>query len=57
MESFEWVLMPGLEQNQYSILWVEHQYKGRLELNVVIPHMELANGKWLQPDYDRADRP
>ncbi|MGK3295905.1 hypothetical protein ACSLNR_28615, partial [Escherichia coli] len=40
-----------------SILWVEHQDKGRLELNFVIPNMELANGKRLQPYYDRADRP
>ncbi|MBN0502323.1 nuclease, partial [Pseudomonas aeruginosa] len=35
MASFERVLMPGLEKNQYSILWVEHQDKGRLELNFV----------------------
>ncbi|ELG9888168.1 relaxase/mobilization nuclease domain-containing protein, partial [Escherichia coli] len=53
MESFERVLMPGLEKNQYSILWVEHQDKGRLELNFVIPNMELASGKRLQPYYDR----
>lgn len=57
MESFERVLMPGLEKNQYSILWVEHQDKGRLELNFVIPNMELQTGKRLQPYYDRADRP
>ncbi|WP_149022820.1 relaxase/mobilization nuclease domain-containing protein, partial [Salmonella enterica] len=43
--------------NQYSILWVEHQDKGRLELNFVIPNMELQTGKRLQPYYDRADRP
>ncbi len=57
MASFERVLMPGLEKNQYSILWVEHQDKGRLELNFVIPNMELQSGKRLQPYYDRADRP
>ncbi len=57
MTSFERVLMPGLEKNQYSILWVEHQDKGRLELNFVIPNMELQSGKRLQPYYDRADRP
>ncbi len=50
-------LMPGLEKDQYSILWVEHQDKGRLELNFVIPNMELQSGKRLQPYYDRADRP
>ncbi|KZJ37238.1 hypothetical protein AWG80_25545 [Escherichia coli] len=54
MASFERVLMPGLEKNQYSILWVEHQDKGRLELNFVIPNMELQTGKRLQPYYDRA---
>ncbi|EMY5145619.1 relaxase/mobilization nuclease domain-containing protein, partial [Escherichia coli] len=57
MTSFERVLMPGLEKDQYSILWVEHQDKGRLELNFVIPNMELQSGKRLQPYYDRADRP
>ncbi|MGK3325838.1 hypothetical protein ACSLPB_29600, partial [Escherichia coli] len=41
--------LPGLEKNQYSILWVEHQDKGRLELNFVIPNMELQTGKRLQP--------
>ncbi|WP_268598605.1 relaxase/mobilization nuclease domain-containing protein, partial [Escherichia coli] len=57
MTSLERVLMPGLEKDQYSILWVEHQDKGRLELNFVIPNMELQSGKRLQPYYDRADRP
>ncbi|MTH05098.1 nuclease, partial [Klebsiella pneumoniae] len=32
MASFERVLMPGLDKDQYSILWVEHTDKGRLEL-------------------------
>ena len=36
---------------------MEHQDKGRLELNFVIPNMELQSGKRLQPYYDRADRP
>ena len=57
MESFERVLMPGLEKDQYSILWVEHADKGRLELNFLIPNTELLTGKRLQPYYDRADRP
>ncbi len=33
MASFERVLMPVSKKNQYSILWVEHRDKGRLELN------------------------
>ena len=57
MESFERVLMPGLEKDQYSVLWVEHADKGRVELNFVIPNTELLTGKRLQPYYDRADRP
>lgn len=57
MESFERVLMPGLDKDQYSVLWVEHQDKGRLELNFVIPNTELLTGKRLQPYFDRADRP
>ncbi|HHO0151187.1 TPA: plasmid mobilization relaxase MbeA [Enterobacter asburiae] len=57
MESFERVLMPGLDKDQYSVLWVEHGDKGRVELNFVIPNTELLTGKRLQPYYDRADRP
>lgn len=57
MTSFERVLIPGLEKDQYSVLWVEHLDKGRLELNFLIPNTELLTGKRLQPYYDRADRP
>lgn len=57
MASFERVLMPGLDKDQYSILWVEHTDKGRLELNFLIPNTELLTGRRLQPYYDRADRP
>jgi hypothetical protein len=57
MASFERVLMPGLDKDQYSVLWVEHRDKGRLELNFLIPNTELLTGRRLQPYYDRADRP
>ncbi len=57
MQSFEQVLMPGLEKDQYSILWVQHQDKDRLELNFVIANVELQTGKRLQPYYDPVDRP
>jgi len=56
MASFERVLMPGLDKDQYSVLWVEHRDKGRLELNFLIPNTELLTGRRLQPYYDRADR-
>ena len=57
MASFERVLMPGLDKDQYSVLWVEHGDKGRVELNFLIPNTELLTGKRLQPYFDRADRP
>ncbi|ENX1942095.1 relaxase/mobilization nuclease domain-containing protein, partial [Salmonella enterica] len=57
MDSFESTLMAGLDKDQYSVLWVEHRDKGRLELNFVIPNVELTTGKRLQPYFDRADRP
>lgn len=56
MEGFEKTIFTGLDKDQYSILWVQHLDKGRLELNFVIPNVELLSGKRLQPYYDRADR-
>ena len=57
MDSFERVLMPSLDKDQYSVLWVQHQDKDRLELNFVVANVELQSGKRLQPYFDRADRP
>lgn len=57
MDSWERCLFPGMSTDQYSVLWVEHRDKGRLELNFVIPNVELGTGKRLQPYYDAADRP
>lgn len=62
MQDFERCLFPGLEQDQYQILWVQHQDKinqdteqTRLELNFVIPNVELSTGKRLQPFYAPVD--
>ena len=55
MAEFEKVLLPGLDKNQYSILWVEHKDKDRLELNFVVPCVELTTGKRLQPYYHPID--
>lgn len=55
MDEFEETLFPGLDKNQYSVLWVEHRDKERLELNFVIPNVELTSGKRLQPYYVGAD--
>ena len=56
MQSFEETLLAGLERDQYDITWIEHTDKGRLELNFVIPNVELSTGKRLQPYFDQADR-
>ena len=57
MQHFEETLLAGLERDQYDITWIEHTDKGRLELNFVIPNVELSTGKRLQPYFDQADRP
>ena len=57
MQDFEKHLLPGLEKEQYNILWVEHRDKGRLELNFVIPKIELTTQKSLNPYYHLADLP
>ena len=56
MDSFEECIFAGLDKDQYNCLWVEHRDKGRLELNFVIPNIELVSGKRLQPYYYAADR-
>lgn len=55
IEEFEKTLLPGLDQEQYNILWVEHTDKGRLELNFVIPKIELTTQKALTPYYHKQD--
>lgn len=56
MQRFEETIFVGLEPDQYDILWVEHSDKGgRLELNFVIPCIELRSGKSFQPFYAGAD--
>ena len=57
MQSFEETLLAGLDRDQYDITWIEHTDKERLELNFVIPNVELSTGKRLQPYFDQADRP
>jgi hypothetical protein len=56
MDSFEKAIFSGLDADQYNCLWVEHRDKGRLELNFLIPNVELLSGKRLQPYYHRADK-
>ncbi|RVY53120.1 relaxase/mobilization nuclease domain-containing protein, partial [Helicobacter pylori] len=55
MESFENALLTESMQNCYNILWVEHTDKGRLELNFVIPRIDLITQKAFTPYYHSAD--
>lgn len=55
MSDFEKHLLPSLESNQYNILWVEHTDKNRLELNFVIPKIELSRKIALNPFYHKQD--
>lgn len=54
MDEFEQILLPTM-QGRYNILWVEHTDKGRLELNFIIPKVDLHTGKALNPYYHKAD--
>lgn len=62
MQAFENTIFAGLDGEQFNILWVEHTdkinpetKKPRLELNFVIPNLEMNTGKRLQPYYHKAD--
>ena len=56
MDEFERCVFAGLDRDQYNITWIQHQDKDRLELNFVIPKVELSSGKSYNPYYDRTDR-
>jgi hypothetical protein len=62
MRDFEKTLFPGLTPGNYRILWIEHRDKineetgeRRLELNFLIPNLEIESGKRLQPFFAKAD--
>ena len=70
MAAFEKTLFPGLTSEQYRIVWIEHRDKEyvekneetgeekkqyRLELNFLIPNVEITTGKRLQPFFAKAD--
>lgn len=55
MKSFENALLTDEMAERYNILWVEHLDKGRLELNFVIPKIDIETKKALNPYYYKAD--
>ena len=56
MDLFEKSTFAGLDREQYNILWVEHVDKGRLELNFVIPRLELTSQKSFNPHWHQQDQ-
>lgn len=57
MESFERTIFAGLDHDQYDIAWIEHTDKGRLELNFIIPKVELRSGRAMNPYLHGKDTP
>ncbi|WP_149710929.1 relaxase/mobilization nuclease domain-containing protein [Campylobacter concisus] len=56
IREFERILF-GMYKERFNILWVEHIDKGRLELNFVIPKIDLKSGLAFNPYYHKADMP
>lgn len=56
MQSFEETLLAGLDKEQYNITWIEHTDKDRLELNFVIPKVDLHSGKAMNPYFHATDK-
>lgn len=56
MDDFEKVLLAGLDKEQYNILWVEHNDKNRVELNFVIPRINLETQRAFNPYYAKIDQ-
>ena len=57
IEAFEAIAFPGLEQEQFNMLWVRHSHEGRIELHFCTPRLELSSGKSLNiapPGYQKA---
>lgn len=55
MREFEKTFFSGLDKSQYNVLWVEHTDKGRLELNAIIPKVELSTGRAFNPYNHKTD--
>jgi len=57
MDAFEALLFAGIDTDKYNILWVEHLDKERIELNFVVPRLELKSGNDLDLYTHRRDLP
>ena len=55
MDFFEETIFPGISSENRNIVWIEHTDKNRLELNFVIPRVELSTYKAFNPYFSRTD--
>ncbi|MGP1533412.1 MAG: hypothetical protein ACTTJF_05070 [Campylobacter sp.] len=57
IKDFERALLGDYMLDRVNVLWVEHSDKnGRLELNFLIPKIDLASGKSFNPYFDKYDQ-
>jgi len=49
IKDFETTFFCGMNKNQYNILWVLHEDKGRTELHYIAPRLELSTGLSFNP--------
>ena len=52
---FKKMMFPGMKEEQFNLLVVEHIDKGRTELHYIIPRLELTTGKAFNPYYVKKD--
>ena len=55
INDFEKTFFAGLEKEQYNILWVLHEDKGRTELHYIAPRIELTTGLSYNPYFVKRD--
>lgn len=56
MNLFEKAAFAGIPEENRNICWVEHTDKNRLELNFVIPRVELSTAKSINPYFHKVDK-
>jgi hypothetical protein len=55
MDEFERTFFPGMEKDEYNILWVKHTDKGRTELHFIAPRIHLPTWKAYNPYLHKKD--
>lgn len=57
IDSFERkFLVPGMDPNRLSMVWIQHRDHDRTELHFVVANVDLETGKRFPAYFDRADR-